>query len=432
MIRKTIIPLKNPLLAVARRSFGANFVSQKKTIEQLLKENPNAFQNANVFMRVDFNVPFNKKDGSISDDTRIKETLPTINYLVKNGAKVILASHCGRPDGQVNEKMRLRPMADRLAKLLGKNVATVDDCIGDNVEKAKANLKAGDILLLENVRFHKEEEKNDPNFSKLLAKNIDIFVNEAFGTAHRAHSSTEGVGHFVNHKVAGYLMEKELRYLKSAVDSPIRPFAAIVAGAKISTKIPVIESLIQKCDKIFVGGGLRFTFYRAMGHKVGRSLVEEDFIPMARDLMNKAAAKGVKFILPIDTVVADKFAADANTQVVDISQIPDGWEGMDMGPKSIELFRQELQGMKTVIWNGPMGVFEFEKFSNGTFSLCKIVGELTTTGATTIIGGGDIVAAVHAAKMEDKMTHISTGGGASLEMLEGRELPGVAVLDNAK
>lgn len=403
----------------------------KKTIEQLGKENPTALKNAAVLVRVDFNVPFNKETGEISDDTRIREALPTIKYLVDSGSKVMLASHCGRPKGQVNEKMRMAPMAARLGELLSKPVGTVQDCIGPEVDAAVGKMAAGDVLMLENARFYKEEEKNVPEFAEKMAKNATVYVNDAFGTAHRAHASTEGVCKYVDHKVGGFLMKKELTFLKSAVDAPVRPFAAVVGGAKVSTKIPVIESLIDKCDKIFIGGGMIFTFYKAMGHSIGASMVEEDFIPMAKELMDKAAAKGVKFFLPTDVLLADEFKADAQCKAAPISDIPDGWMGLDIGPDSLATFKKELLECKTVVWNGPMGVFEFEKFSKGTFGVAHTLAEVTQAGGTTIIGGGDSVAAVNAAKLVDKMSHISTGGGASLEMLEGKELPGVASLDDA-
>jgi len=408
--------------------------SYKKTIEQLAKEKPSLLKDAKVLVRVDFNVPFDKKEaGKISDDTRIKEALPTINFLTKHGAKVMLASHCGRPQKkpQDKDKMKMAPMAKRLSELIGKPVTTVDDCVGPEVDAAVAKMKTGDILMLENARFYKEEEKNVPEFAQKMAKNATIYVNDAFGTAHRAHASTEGVCKYVEHKVAGFLMEKELKFLKSAVDKPVRPFAAIVGGAKVSTKIPVIESLINKCDKIFVGGGMIFTFYRAMGLKVGKSMVEEEFIPMAKDLMDKAAKKGVKFYLPTDVIIADDFKADANSKTVSIKEIPDGWMGLDIGEDSLKLFKDQLADCKTVVWNGPMGVFEFEKFAKGTFGVAHALADVTARGGTTIIGGGDSVAAVNAAKLNSKMSHISTGGGASLEMLEGKVLPGVAALDNA-
>ncbi|KAJ1432438.1 phosphoglycerate kinase [Ochromonadaceae sp. CCMP2298] len=404
----------------------------KKTIEQLAKEKPGLLKDAKVLVRVDFNVPLSKTDASvITDDTRIREALPTINFLTKAGAKVMLASHCGRPKGQVNDKMRMAPMAKRLAELIKMPVHTVGDCIGADVDSAVAKLQGGEVLMLENARFYKEEEKNDPGFAEKLAKNATIFVNDAFGTAHRAHASTEGVCKFVDHKVAGFLLEKELVFLQGAVDTPKRPFAAVVGGAKVSTKIPVIESLIEKCDKIFVGGGMIFTFYRAMGLNVGNSMVEEEFIPMAKSLMEKAKAKGVKFYLPTDVIVADEFKADANSKNVSVKEMPEGWMGLDIGSESLATFKKELLECNTVVWNGPMGVFEFEKFSQGTFGVAHTLAEVTKNGGITIIGGGDSVAAVNAAKLVDQMSHISTGGGASLEMLEGKVLPGVASLDNA-
>jgi len=319
-----------------------------------------------------------------------------------------------------------------LSELINKPVQTVKDTVGPEVDAAVAKLKDGDILVLENARFYKEEEKNVPEFAQKLAKGIKVYVNDAFGTAHRAHASTEGVTKYVDHKVAGFLLQKEIAFLKSAVDAPVRPFAAIVGGAKVSTKIPVIESLIEKCDKIFIGGGMIFTFYRAQGLSVGKSMVEEDFIPVAKELLEKAKAKGVKFFLPSDVVVADEFKADANSKTVSVNAIPDGWMGLDIGEKSLAEFRKEIISSKTVVWNGPMGVFEFEKFSAGTFGVAHALAEVTAAGGTTIIGGGDSVAAINKAKLDEKMSHISTGGGASLEMLEGKELPGVAALDNAK
>jgi len=404
----------------------------KKTIEQLAKEKPTLLKGANVLVRVDFNVPLSKTDSTvITDDTRIREALPTINFLTKAGAKVILASHCGRPKGAVNEKMRMAPMGKRLSELIHQPVATVGDCIGPDVDAAVAKLNDGDVLLLENARFYKDEEKNIPDFAAKLAKNAKIYVNDAFGTAHRAHASTEGVCKYVDYKVAGFLLDKELIFLKGAVDAPKRPFAAVVGGAKVSTKIPVIESLIEKCDKIFIGGGMIFTFYRAMGISVGKSLVEEEFIPMAKELIDKAAAKGVKFFLPTDVVVASEFKADAESKNVPIREIPADWLGLDIGSESLKKFKEELLECKTVVWNGPMGVFEFEKFAKGTFGVAHTLAEVTEKGGITIIGGGDSVAAINAAKLEDKISHISTGGGASLEMLEGKVLPGVAALDDA-
>eukprot|EP00604_Paraphysomonas_vestita_P000952 CAMPEP_0174817672 /NCGR_PEP_ID=MMETSP1107-20130205/165_1 /TAXON_ID=36770 /ORGANISM="Paraphysomonas vestita, Strain GFlagA" /LENGTH=319 /DNA_ID=CAMNT_0016028609 /DNA_START=829 /DNA_END=1785 /DNA_ORIENTATION=+ len=319
-------------------------------------------------------------------------------------------------------------MAARLSELLNKRVATVDDCIGEKVDAAVSSLHAGDVLMLENVRFYKEEEKNDAEFARKLAKGAKVYVNDAFGTAHRAHASTAGVAQFVQHNVAGYLMEKEIRFLHSAVASPVRPFAAIVGGAKVSTKIPVIESLINKCDKIFLGGGMIFTFYRALGLNIGKSLVEEDFIPLAKSLIDKAKEKKVQLFLPIDVVVANEFSATSQSQIVDSSAIPSDWLGLDIGPKSLALYRSELLSCKTIVWNGPMGVFEFDQYAAGTIGIAQALADLTSQGATTVIGGGDSVAAVYKAGLQNKMSHISTGGGASLEMLEGKVLPGVAAL----
>jgi phosphoglycerate kinase len=406
----------------------------KDTIENLAKKNPDLLQGSFVFVRVDFNVPLSKGDPSkvtIADDTRIREAVPTIEFLTKAGAKVVLASHVGRPDGKVNEKMRLGPMAMRLGELLHTHVATAFDCIGPTVDTAIEAMKPGDILMLDNVRFYKEEEENCDKFSRLLAREAKVFVNDAFGTAHRAHSSTAGVAAYIPHRVAGFLMAKELKFLKNAVDKPNRPFAAIVGGAKISTKIPVLESLIEKCDKIFLGGGMIFTFYKAMGYNIGKSVVEENMVSKAKDIIEKAKAKGVKLILPVDVVVADAFKADANSKTVDAKSIPEGWMGLDIGTASDKLFQRELADCKTIVWNGPMGVFEFDRFSCGTTSVAKTLAELTSNGATTIIGGGDSVAAVVKANLAHRMSHISTGGGASLEMLEGKELPGVACLDDA-
>lgn len=404
----------------------------KKTIEQLAKEKPSLLKDAKVLVRVDFNVPQSKKDPNvITDDTRIREALPTINFLTNAGAKVMLVSHCGRPKGQVNEKMRMAPMAKRLSELIKKPVPAVTDCIGPAVDEAVGKMNGGDVIMLENARFYDEEEKNTPEFAQKLAKHATVYVNDAFGTAHRAHATTEGVVKFIPDKVAGFLMQKEIAFLQGAVDSPKRPFAAVVGGAKVSTKIPVIKSLIGKCDKIFVGGGMIFTFYRALGLQVGKSLVEEEFIPMAKELLELAEKKGVKLFLPSDVVIGSEFKADAEAKVVSVKDIPADWLGLDIGPASIEQFRSELLTCNTIVWNGPMGVFEFEKFAKGTFEIAHTLADVTAKGGITIIGGGDSVAAVTAAKLNDKMSHISTGGGASLEMLEGLELPGVAALDNA-
>ncbi|MBW4618135.1 MAG: phosphoglycerate kinase [Cyanosarcina radialis HA8281-LM2] len=382
-----------------------------------------------VLVRVDFNVPVDD-GGNITDDTRIRAALPTIQDLTGKGAKVILSSHFGRPKG-VDDKYRLTPVAKRLSELLGQNVVKTDDCIGDEVAAKVGAMQNGQVLLLENVRFHPEEEKNTPEFAKQLAANADLYVNDAFGTAHRAHASTEGVTHYLSPSVAGYLIEKELKYLQSAIESPQRPLAAIIGGSKVSSKIGVIETLLDKCDKLIIGGGMIFTFYKARGLSVGKSLVEEDKLELAKTLEAKAKERGVQLLLPTDVVVADNFAPDANSQTVKIESIPDGWMGLDIGPDSVKLFQEALADCKTVIWNGPMGVFEFDKFAVGTEAIAHSLADLTKKGATTIIGGGDSVAAVEKVGVAEQMSHISTGGGASLELLEGKELPGIAALDAA-
>ncbi len=382
-----------------------------------------------VLVRADFNVPVDAA-GNITDDTRIRAALPTINDLTSKGAKVILCSHFGRPKG-VDEKLRLTPVAKRLSELLGQTVVKCDDCIGDEVASKIGAMANGQVALLENVRFYPEEEKNDPEFAKKLAANADLYVNDAFGTAHRAHASTEGVTKYLSPSVAGYLIEKELEYLQNAIEKPQKPLAAIVGGSKVSSKIGVIETLLDKCDKLFLGGGMIFTFYKARGLNVGNSLVEDDKLELARTLEAKAKERGVQLLLPTDVVVADKFSAEANTQIVDVNHIPDGWMGLDIGPDSIKVFQAALADCKTVIWNGPMGVFEIDKFAAGTFAVADTLAEISKSGAITIIGGGDSVAAVEKANLADQMSHISTGGGASLELLEGKVLPGIAALDNA-
>ena len=383
-----------------------------------------------VLVRVDFNVPLNE-EGSIADDTRIRAALPTIKDLLGKGSRVILAAHFGRPKGQVNDAMRLTPVAQRLSELLGKSVVKTDSCVGLEAESKVKSMVDGDVLLLENVRFFAEEEKNDADFAKKLASLAEIYVNDAFGAAHRAHASTEGVTKFLSPSVAGYLMEKELQYLQGAIDEPKRPLAAIVGGSKVSSKIGVLESLIDKCDKVLIGGGMIFTFYKARGLSVGKSLVEEDKLELAKALEEKAKTKGVELLLPTDVILADNFAPDANSQVASIDSIPEGWMGLDVGPDSVKVFQEALSDCQTVIWNGPMGVFEFEKFANGTNSIANTLAGLSSKGCCTIIGGGDSVAAVEKAGLAEKMSHISTGGGASLELLEGKVLPGVAALDES-
>ncbi|CAL9076535.1 unnamed protein product [Musa textilis] len=382
-----------------------------------------------VFVRVDLNVPLDE-NLKVTDDTRIRATVPTIKYLMERGARIILASHLGRPKG-ITPKYSLKPVVPRLSELLGITVEMANDSIGEVVEKSIAALPNGGVVLLENVRFYKEEEKNDPEFAKKLASLADLYVNDAFGTAHRAHASTEGVTKFLKPSVAGFLMQKELDYLVGAVANPKKPFAAIVGGSKVSSKIGVIESLLEKVDILILGGGMIFTFYKAQGYSVGSSLVEEDKLGLATSLLEKAKTKGVSLLLPTDVVVADKFAADADSKIVPASGIPDGWMGLDIGPDSIKTFSGTLESTKTIIWNGPMGVFEFEKFAVGTEAIAKKLADLSGKGVTTIIGGGDSVAAVEKVGLADKMSHISTGGGASLELLEGKSLPGVLALDDA-
>ncbi|MBC1238316.1 phosphoglycerate kinase [Nostoc sp. 2RC] len=382
-----------------------------------------------ALVRVDFNVPVND-EGKITDDTRIRAALPTIQDLINKGAKVILVSHFGRPKG-VDDKLRLTPVAARLSELLGQEVVKTDDSIGDEVAAKVAALENGQVLLLENVRFYKEEEKNDPEFAKKLAANADFYVNDAFGTAHRAHASTEGVTKFLSPSVAGYLVEKELEYLQNAIENPQRPLAAIIGGSKVSSKIGVIETLLEKCDKLIIGGGMIFTFYKARGLDVGKSLVEEDKLELAKSLEAKAKERGVTFLLPTDIVSADKFAPDANATTVSIENIPADGMGLDIGPDSVKVFQEALADTKTVIWNGPMGVFEFDKFAVGTEAIARTLAEIGKTGTTTIIGGGDSVAAVEKVGLAEQMSHISTGGGASLELLEGKVLPGIAALDDA-
>ncbi|MDR3293777.1 MAG: phosphoglycerate kinase [Clostridiales bacterium] len=376
-------------------------------------------------VRVDFNVPV--KDGVVTDVTRIEGAVPTIKYLIKEGAKIVLCSHLGRPKGEFNLKYTLKPIAAKLSEYLGKPVLFAEDVIGPSAKQLKAGLKGGDVLLLENLRFHKEEEENDKEFCKALSEGIDVYVNDAFGTAHRAHASTAGVAQygFVKTAVSGFLIQKELEIMGGALDAPKRPFVAILGGAKVSDKIGVINNLLEKVDTLIIGGAMAYTFLKALGKNIGASLCESDKVELAKELLQKAKVKKVKFLLPLDNKIADAFANDANQKVVE-GDIPDGWQGLDIGPKTIKLFTDAVANAKTVIWNGPMGVFEFENFAGGTKAVAEA---LSKTDAVTIIGGGDSAAAVTQLGYADKMTHISTGGGASLEFLEGLELPGVACLN---
>jgi len=378
-----------------------------------------------ALIRVDFNVPLDGKQ--ITDDTRIKAVLPTVNYVIEHGGKVILMSHLGRPKGEAAPEFSLEPVAKRLGKLLGKDVIMAPDCVGEEVEAIVSRMKEGDVVLLENLRFHAEEEENDPDFAKRLAELADVYINDAFGAAHRAHASTAGVTKYVPQAAAGLLMQKEIKYIGQAVENPERPFMAILGGVKVSDKIGVIENLMKKADAIIIGGAMAYTFLKAQGIRVGNSLVEDDKLDLAREILRKSLDNDVPLYLPIDHVIADKFAADANVRVVKRGGIPDGWEGMDIGPATVEKYKGVLEGAKTIVWNGPVGVFEFDAFAKGSFAIAKILAE---SDATTIIGGGDCVAAVQKSGYADKITHISTGGGASLEFMEGKELPGIAALSD--
>ncbi len=384
-----------------------------------------------VLMRVDFNVPLSK-EGDITDDTRVRATIPSINYIAEHGASCILMSHLGRPKGRKDQAFTLRPVADCLADIVKYPVRFVDDCIGNETEKKAAELRPGEILLLENVRFYPNEEANDPEFSKQLAKYGDLYVNDAFGTAHRAHASTVGATHFFKDKVAGFLMEKEIDALEGLLGKPERPFIAVMGGAKVSGKIGLIRNLLNKVDRILIGGGMAFTFFKAVGLEVGKSLIDGELVPLCRELMEETGAGEKKRIfLPVDCIVAKEVNAASESRSVSTGDIPEDWAGVDIGGKTVELFKEELLTAKTVFWNGPMGVFEIPKFSNGTKALAKIMVDITKKGARTVIGGGDSIAALNQLGLADKISHASTGGGASLELLEGKKLPGIEALSDA-
>ncbi|CUU05773.1 phosphoglycerate kinase [Candidatus Thermokryptus mobilis] len=378
-----------------------------------------------VLVRVDFNVPI--ENGKVADDTRIRESLPTIRKIIESGGKAILISHLGRPKG-FDEKYSLKPIAEHLSKLLGISVKFTPDCIGEEVRKMVSELKEGEVLLLENVRFHPEEEKNDENFAKELASIADVYINDAFGSAHRAHASTEGVARFVKETAIGYLMKKEIEYLSKALTNPEKPYVAILGGAKVSDKIQVIKNLMDKVDAFLIGGGMANTFLKAKGYEVGKSLVENDKIELAKEILSEAEKRNIKFILPVDCVIASEFSNNANFEITSVDKVKPDWMILDIGPKTIETFKDVLKDAKTVVWNGPMGVFEFDNFAKGTFEIAKVLAEITSKGAVTIVGGGDSASAISKAGLSDKVSHVSTGGGASLEFLEGKELPGISAI----
>ncbi len=384
-----------------------------------------------VFLRVDFNVPLTKAAPfTITDDTRITAALPTIEALRKKGARLIIASHLGRPKGTVASEFSLMPIRDRLAELLNTTVEFASDCIGDEATSKANALKDGEVLLLENLRFHQEEEKNDPEFAKALASLAEVYVDDAFGAAHRAHASIEGITHYLPIKAAGLLLQKEIEYLGGAIINPRRPLVAIIGGSKISGKIDVVNSLLDKADAVLIGGGMMYTFYKAAGLEIGKSLCENDKLDLAKGLIERAEREGKKLVLPVDTVIADAFTNDANYKSVSTAAIPQDWLGMDIGAKTIDLFADYILHAQTIVWNGPMGVFEMPNFAAGTVAIAQALAKATERGATTIVGGGDSVAAIEQHHLADKMSHVSTGGGASLEFLEGKELPGITALSN--
>jgi len=395
----------------------------KKTINDV------DLKNKKVLMRCDFNVPLDDNQ-QITDDRRITASLPSIKKVLDEGAALILCSHLGRPKGEKKAEMSLSPVAKKLSELLNRDVKLSEDCIGEQASYLKQNLQPGEVLLLENLRFHKGETDNDPEFAKELADGCELYINDAFGTAHRAHASTEGVTHYIDQCVAGYLIEKEIAYLDGAINNPKRPLIAILGGAKISGKIDVIKNLFDKVDALIIGGGMVYTFYKAKGWEIGTSLLEDDKIELAKELLEEAEEKNVALFLPVDNVIADAFENDAQTSTVAAGQIPANWMGLDIGPETIEKFSREVAKAKTIVWNGPMGVFEMENFSIGTRKIAEAIAECTTKGAISIIGGGDSAAAIAKFGLDDKISHISTGGGASLEFLEGKKLPGIEALSD--
>jgi phosphoglycerate kinase len=398
---------------------------RKKTLRDV------SLKGRKVLMRVDFNVPLSK-EGDITDDTRVRASIPSIDYIVQNGGSCVLMSHLGRPKGKKDMAFTLRPVADCLGELVRYPVRFADDCIGSDVDQKVAGLRPGEILLLENVRFYPNEEANDPEFAKQLAKHGDLFANDAFGTAHRAHASTVGVALLFKDRVAGFLMEKEIGALEGLLGKPERPFIAVMGGAKVSGKIDVIKNLLKRVDRILIGGGMAFSFFKAVGLEIGKSLVDDELVPVCREIMEETdAGEGKRIFLPVDCIVAKEVSASAEYRTVSTGDIPEDWAGVDIGDKTVGLFKDELFKAKTVFWNGPMGVFEIPKFSNGTKKIAKIVAELTKKGVTTVVGGGDSIAALNQLVLADKITHASTGGGASLELLEGKKLPGVEALNDA-